>query len=138
MIRACLRALVLCGALCTVLSGTACRMASTAAFDSLELLFGLARPDGTYVSESDWQRFEHEVLLTELDGYTVLRAEGAWLDPAAHVVAREPSRAVIHYFDPARYGDVRQRAERIADAYKQRFDQQSVLIGFGCGTHVFR
>ncbi|TAJ01961.1 MAG: purine-nucleoside phosphorylase, partial [Planctomycetota bacterium] len=125
-------ALVLCFGL------LACRTAPPLALDRLELYFGIERPNGAYVSEYEWQRFEFEVLIPELGGYTVLRADGAWSDAASGAVAREPSRAVVHYFEPRELDALRAKAARVADEYKRRFDQQSVLIGWSAGIHAFR
>jgi purine-nucleoside phosphorylase len=116
----------------------ACRTAPTVEIDRLELYFGLERPNGAYVSEYEWQRFELDVLVPELGGYTVLRADGAWRDPAKGVVVREPSRAIVHYFEPRELEAARAKAARIADEYKRRFEQQSVLIGWCAGRHQFR
>lgn len=125
-------ALVACFAL------AACRSTPTASPDRLELFFGIERPDGAYVSEYEWQRFELEVLVPELGGYTVLRADGAWTDPAGGNVVREPSRAVVHYFDARGLDATRAKAARVADEYKRRFGLRSVLIGWSLGTHEFR
>ncbi|MBM3975460.1 MAG: purine-nucleoside phosphorylase [Planctomycetes bacterium] len=116
----------------------ACRSTPPADFDRLELYFGLTGPGGAPIGAAEWERFEVEVLVPELGGFSVIEARGAWTDPEHGRVAREPSRAVVHYFDPREVAALRAKAARVVDEYKRRFEQKSVLVGWLLGTHEFQ
>ena len=81
------------------------------------LYFGTARPDGTSVTDAEWQEFVHEVIEPRVPGFTQWNAQGEWRgkSEATHVVQ------IIH---PTR--EQPPIAQMIAE-YKQRFAQESVL-----------
>lgn len=91
----------------------------------LELYFGLSQPDGSLVSEAEWEAFHRETILPAFpDGMTLLAGSGHWRDEAGSL-ASEPSRLlVVLLFDRA---GLEERVVRVSDAYKARFRQQSVL-----------
>jgi|HubBroStandDraft_4_1064222.scaffolds.fasta_scaffold704890_1 hypothetical protein len=91
----------------------------------LELLFGLGKPDGSTVSEAEWQAF----LATEItprfpDGLTVLSAFGQWKGPSG-VIAKESSRLLVVWYKRTSNTDA--NIESIRQAYKVRFGQASVM-----------
>jgi hypothetical protein len=93
---------------------------------SAELLFGRNIGDRLGVSDAAFVRFvAREITPRFPDGLTVLDARGQWRDPERGRLVREPSKLVLISFDD----DAQKRAAltAIADAYKQRFRQQSVL-----------
>ena len=89
------------------------------------LYFGRNIGDTATVSDSAWARFVDEIITPAFpEGATVFNADGQWRAPNGTIV-RERSFVVelLHFVTP----DVEQRIQRIIDAYKLRFDQQSVL-----------
>jgi hypothetical protein len=89
-----------------------------------ELVFGRNIGASLGVGEAAWRAFLNaEVTPRFPDGFTVLDARGQWRDGGA--IVREPSKVlVIALSDESR--DAAALAA-IADAYKTRFRQQSVL-----------
>lgn len=91
----------------------------------VELVFGLARPEGGLVSDADWAGFlEAEVTPRFPDGLTVLTASGQWRD-AGGAIQKEPSRILVILYRPTSAADT--GIEAIRAAYKARFQQESVL-----------
>ena len=88
------------------------------------LYFGLSRPKGS-VSELEWQIFlRDEVTKRFPDGLTVWQAEGQWQTPVGSI-DREQSKVLLLV-----HGDTvteRQSVQAVIKAYRQAFDQQSVL-----------
>jgi hypothetical protein len=89
-----------------------------------ELVFGRNIGPSLGVSEAAWRDFvDAEVTPRFPDGFTMLEARGQWHDGAA--IVREPSKVLVI----ALSDEARERAElaALAEAYKARFRQQSVL-----------
>ncbi|MDQ4135163.1 MAG: DUF3574 domain-containing protein [Pseudomonadota bacterium] len=89
-----------------------------------ELVFGRNIGGRLGVGERDWRAFlDTEVTPRFPDGFTVLDARGQWRDAGA--IVREPSKVLVI----ALQDEARDRAEiaAVAEAYKARFRQQSVL-----------
>jgi hypothetical protein len=89
-----------------------------------ELVFGTARAHGVPLGEDEWQSFIDSVVTPRFpDGLTVLNASGQWR--GAGGVTKEQARILVIWHDrlPSRDADI----EAIRSAYKERFDQQSVL-----------
>ena len=108
-----------CTALPQVCSGSAEPMVTA------EMLFGRKAGDRLGVSETAFANFvAAEVTPRFPDGLTVIDARGQWRE-ASGAVVREPSKVVLLTFRD----DAGKRAglDAIADAYKRRFHQQSVL-----------
>ena len=85
-----------------------------------DLLFGRSR-----VSEANWARFlAAEVTPRFPDGFTVFDARGQWRDPAGQKISRERSKVVTIAMPPGADND--ERLQKIIEAYKTRFRQQSV------------
>jgi hypothetical protein len=94
---------------------------------SAELAFGRTIGDRIGVSDADFARFTAEEITPRFpDGLTVFDGHGQWRDPARGRLVREPSKLVWIVFadDPAK----RAALTEIAEAYKRRFQQQSVLV----------
>jgi hypothetical protein len=93
---------------------------------SAELFFGRSIGNRTGVSDADFARFTAEEITPRFpDGLTVLDGHGQWRDPARGRLVREPSKVVLILFpdDPQK----RENLVAIAEAYKRKFHQQSVL-----------
>jgi hypothetical protein len=85
-----------------------------------ELLFGRSR-----VSEARWARFLADEITPRFpDGLTVMDARGQWRAPGGTRISKERSTVVMIAMPPAADND--DRLQAIIDAYKRRFDQQSV------------
>ena len=91
-----------------------------------ELFFGSAQPDGSTVSEQEFRQFlDQEVTPRFPDGLTLLVGLGQFRH-ASGVVVQERSMLLVLLYpsnEPDRVG----RIEAIRDAYKRRFQQESVL-----------
>jgi hypothetical protein len=88
------------------------------------LYFGTARPVGQ-VSADEWRAFVDDVVTPRFpDGLSVWPASGQWAS-AAGTVVREPSYVlnIVHRADARTDVAIRE----IVDAYKIRFQQESVL-----------
>jgi len=108
-----------CTALPQVCSGSAEPMVTA------EMLFGRKVGDRLGVSEAAFANFvAAEVTPRFPDGLTVIDARGQWRE-ASGAIVREPSKVLLLTFRD----DAGKRAglDAIADAYKRRFHQQSVL-----------
>jgi hypothetical protein len=104
--------------------GQTCR-ADAASMARLELLFGTLRRNSPPVSEEEWASFlEAEVTPRFPDGLTVLSGYGQWRGNDG-VLAKERSIVLVIWYTP----NARTEAdiEAIRSAYKQRFNQQSVM-----------
>ncbi|HYO56530.1 DUF3574 domain-containing protein [Archangium sp.] len=90
-----------------------------------ELLFGLDRANAPPISDTEWQDFV-DTSVTPLfkEGLTVVDAGGQYLMTTGELV-KENSKLMIllHDGSAGRSKDI----DTIRDAYKQRFNQESVL-----------
>jgi hypothetical protein len=85
-----------------------------------ELLFGRG-----HVSEAAWSRFlAAEVTPRFPDGFTAIDGTGQWRASAGTRIVRERSKVVMIAMPPGTDNDAKLQA--IIDAYKSRFNQQSV------------
>jgi hypothetical protein len=85
-----------------------------------DLLFGRS-----HVSEANWARFvATEVTPRFPDGFTVIDARGQWREPGGQKISRERSKLLMIAMPPG--ADHDERLQKIIEAYKARFKQQSV------------
>lgn len=90
-----------------------------------ELFFGRKIGDRIGVSEAQWASFvDREITPRFPDGLTVLSAAGQWRDQTRNRIVHEPSK-VVEIVLPGNADDF-ERLAAIAEAYKKRFQQQSV------------
>ncbi|OWY67014.1 hypothetical protein B7486_33800 [cyanobacterium TDX16] len=90
-----------------------------------ELYFGRSQPGGGEVTAEQWQKFvDTEVTPRFPDGLTVIDAYGQFLNSAG-ILAREDSKVLILLYvsTPERERSI----QGIIDAYKSKFQQESVL-----------
>lgn len=121
---ACLAAATLAG--CAALPGPACLPPSQPML-SAELAFGRNIGDRLGVSDAEFTRFTAEEITPRFpEGLTVLDGAGQWRDSERGHVVREKAKLVTLVFaeDPVR----RAALSAIAEAYKQRFKQQAVMV----------
>lgn len=98
-----------------------------------QLLFGRNVEDQVRVGEADWSDFvAREVTPRFPDGFTVVDAAGQWRDARRGSILHEGSK-LIEIVLPGGSDD-RIKIEAIAEAYKRRFEQQSVglIINQAC------
>jgi hypothetical protein len=91
-----------------------------------ELFFGSAKPDGTAVSNAEWETFlDTEITPRFPDGLTVLSGNGQWQGEDGEIV-EERSKIVILYPREA-VDKSNAEIEAIRAAYEAQFQQESVL-----------
>lgn len=91
----------------------------------LELYFGTERPGGATVTDAEWAAFlDEEVTPRFPDGLTVLTGNGQWRNSKG-VVTKETSAVLVILYEPSAEKDA--AIEDIRAAYKDRFDQESVM-----------
>ena len=98
-----------------------------------QLLFGRNVADQVRVTEAEWSDFvAREVSPRFPDGFTMMDATGQWRDSRRGTIVHEGSK-LIEIVLPGRSDD-KARIDAIAEAYKSRFEQQSVglIIGPAC------
>jgi len=90
------------------------------------LYFGLSKPDGSMISEKEWNSFNEEYISKIFkEGSTVIRVTGNWKDTATGKLITEPSCLVIYYYKHSPV--VSKQIDSLRYWYKTLFQQQSVL-----------
>lgn len=91
-----------------------------------DLYFGLSRPDGSPISEKEWNDFKETVLTRVFEkGSTTIDATGNWRDPDNGKLVTERSRMVIFHHEKSK--NLSKRIDSVCMVYKKLFHQQSVL-----------
>lgn len=92
-----------------------------------ELFFGMSKPDGTSISDADWDAFlDSEITPRFPDGLTVISGDGQW-QGEDKVIVEERSKIVILLYPREAIDESNAEIEDIRTAYEQRFQQESVL-----------
>lgn len=92
-----------------------------------ELFFGTARPDGSAISDAEWDGFlDAEITPRFPDGLTVLNGAGQWQGEDG-VIVEERSKLVILLYPREAVDESNAEIEQIRAAYEQQFQQESVL-----------
>ncbi|HEX2887558.1 DUF3574 domain-containing protein [Vineibacter terrae] len=92
----------------------------------VDLYFGRDIDGTAEVSDAQWSLFvDQEVTPRFPDGLTVIDAHGQYRDTASGRISRERSKRLTIVVDDA--AAARSRFDAVIDAYKRRFQQQSVL-----------
>ena len=95
-------------------------------FARTELFFGRSKPDGSVVTEKEFRRFLDEVITPRFpEGLTAVSGNGQFRGSSG-VVMRENAVFVILLYPPSGAGS-NARIEEIREAYRQTFNQESVL-----------
>ena len=90
-----------------------------------ELYFGLTKPGGETISESEWQQFVNVVITPRFrEGLTILNGSGQFLNSSG-VLIRENSKIVILIYESS--PEKNQAINEIIETYKRNFQQESVL-----------
>ena len=91
-----------------------------------ELFFGRDRAGRRVVSDAEWADFLAKVVTPNFpDGLTVFDGYGQWRNPATGAIGRSPHVKVV-LIAVKRSPDLPGRLDAVIDAYKRRFQQQSV------------
>ena len=89
-----------------------------------QLFFGLSRPRGGTVSDSNWNEFlQEEIVPRFAEGFSVIDSTGFWLDGQRKQTITENSKIISRLLRP---GDA-EAITQIIDAYRKEFEQESVL-----------
>jgi len=90
-----------------------------------ELYFGLTKPGGDTISESEWQQFLNTAITPRFqEGLTVLDSYGQYLNRNG-ILVKEKSKIVILIYENS--PEKNQAIAEIIDIYKRTFQQESVL-----------
>lgn len=93
-------------------------------FARTELFFGLAKPNGSVVTEDEFQNFVDKKVTPRFpDGLTLLSGQGQFRD-ANGTIIKEGSKLLILLYPYS--SNSNQAIEEIRTAYKTAFQQQSV------------
>ncbi|HYE19777.1 MAG TPA: DUF3574 domain-containing protein [Tepidisphaeraceae bacterium] len=108
--------------ICALLLLPACRATDADIWTRTELYFGLKKPGGALVTESDFKRFLDESVTPRFpDGLTVMQAEGRYRSQTEGLI-EEPTRVLVILHDRAD-----DKIDALTRDYIKRFDQESVL-----------
>jgi hypothetical protein len=116
-----------------------CEAISASAHTVVTLYFGRAVRGRENVSDAEWREFLERSITPNLpDGYTVLDATGAWMNPLSHITIHEATKVLVvarPLLGPDAAGAL-QPIERIRRDYRERFNQLSVgmTAQAGCGA----
>ncbi len=90
-----------------------------------ELYFGRSVPGNREVTDRDWSGFTEQVITANLpNGYTVLDATGAWMNPKTQRTVREATKVLQAALPDT--PDSLVAITRIRTAYQKQFHQQLV------------
>ena len=95
-------------------------------FVETELYFGMSKNDGTIIPDAAWNIFvETNVAAVFYNGFTIVSAQGRWLDEKNRKVDEEPSHVVISVNKMNK--NLSLKIDSLRAAYKNIFQQESVL-----------
>jgi hypothetical protein len=107
------------------------RPTDIATWTRTELFFGLSRPDGSPITDAEWDRFVQSAITPRFPaGFTVVPAQGHFGSPdqSPH---QEPARILILLHpamaDRPNHQDTTPKIDAIAREFASRFNQESVL-----------
>jgi hypothetical protein len=99
------------------------------------LYFGRSVRDRAPVSDKEWRDFRNQVITPSLpDGYTVMDAQGAWMNPHSRVTIAEATKVLVVAMPEA--PDNLTVINRIRSSWQHRFHQYVVgmTVQSGCGS----
>lgn len=92
-----------------------------------ELFFGTAKPDGTAVSDEEWDAFlDTEITPRFPEGLTVLEGAGQWQEADGDII-EEQSKIVVLLYPREAIAESNADIEAIRAAYARAFQQDAVL-----------
>jgi hypothetical protein len=97
-----------------------------AVWNRTELYFGTLRPNGSFVTDAEFQQFiDLQVTPRFPDGLTLLTGYGQFKNSAG-VINKERSHVLILFYPPP-MRDASKLIQEIREIYKAKFQQESVL-----------
>lgn len=91
------------------------------------LIFGLSRPDGSIITQDEWQAFMDAHIVPRFgDGLTIIDTDGHWMMQSGELI-KEDSRTILLLYDTASAQQADADIESIKTEYKELFDQEAVL-----------
>ena len=91
------------------------------------LIFGLSRPDGSVITQDEWQAFMDAYIIPRFgDGLTIIDTDGHWMMQTGELI-KEDSRTILLLYDAASAQQADADIESIKTEYKELFDQEAVL-----------
>ena len=99
------------------------------------LFFGKAISGRGDLTDQEWQSFLDDTITANLpNGYTVLDAQGAWINPVTRKTIKEATRIVVAALPDVR-GSVAS-VNRVRTDYQVKFQQQLVgmTVEHACGA----
>jgi hypothetical protein len=92
-----------------------------------ELFFGRNIKGRKALTDLEWSKFAADTITPNLpDGFTVFDGYGQWRNPQTGHIAHDPTKILL--VAAKRSPDLADRLSAVIDAYKARFEQQSVGI----------
>ncbi len=105
----------------------ACLLPSEQRMLVAELFFGRDIRGRGPLGDAEWSEFAAQMVTPNFpDGFTVTDGNGQWQNPATREITRQPTKIVL--VAAKRTPDLGARLSAVIDAYKVRFNQQSVGI----------
>ena len=105
----------------------ACLLPSEQRIVVAELFFGRTIRGRGVLSDAEWAQFAAQTLTPNFpDGFTVSDGNGQWQNPATGEITRQSTKIVLAA--AKRTPDLGPRLAAVIDAYKARFNQQSVGV----------
>ena len=93
----------------------------------IDLYFGRGMAGRAPLTDAEWAAFSRTQLTPRFPGgFTVIDAQGQWLNPGTHEIGAEASKMVRIAVSPT--SDLPARVSGVADAYRKQFRQISVGI----------
>jgi uncharacterized protein DUF3574 len=90
-----------------------------------QLFFGRGIPGRSDLTNQEWAEFAEQVVTPHLpDGFTAFDADGQWMNPTTHRIAKERSKVILVALPETPAGTAAIAA--IKEAYRMKFHQQSV------------
>ena len=99
------------------------------------LYLGEAIPGRDDLTDQEWQSFLDDTITVNLpNGYTILDANGAWMNPVTHKTFKEATKVLVAALPDV--PDSLIAINRIRASYQTRFHQQLVgmTVQQACGT----
>ena len=105
----------------------ACLLPSEQRMLVAELFFGRNIRGRGPLTDAEWAEFAAQVVTPNFpDGFTVFDGDGQWQNPTTGVIARDRTKILL--VAAKRSPDLPGRLTAVMDAYKARFQQQSVGV----------
>lgn len=104
---------------------SACSVFKGQKMTETDLFFGLSKPDGSMISNKDWQAFADTVITKSFtQGSTLIDARGQWLGNDGKLIS-ESSKIliIISKLNPERSKQI----NLVREKYKKYFQQEAVL-----------